>query len=671
MLAGTSYWREKQRKRFSVNTIYSLVLVRFIGVTFLGFLLIRPIIETHHQTIEKPITVVLHDNSLSNADFLSKNPNWVSQLQSKLSAISNQSDVAYYTFDGDLSDGWDSLNARGASTNMSMALDKIGVRYAGRNLAAVVLISDGLFNEGQYPIYAAQNLQVPIHTIGIGDTNMYKDIFISDVQYNKNTFLGNDFPLLVNIETRLSQNEPVEVVLKHKNQIIQKQSILPDGKRTFHSVQFIAQSQQLGIQRYTIDITQLKGEKNVTNNHFDCYIEVLDDRQKITIVGAAPHPDILALMQSINHSESFMAEYISADNWNGKVTGDGLTIFHGLPNKAQQVGLINTLLSNKYPCLFIWSQSTQPSLFNLLQAGVNIQGANGNREERTPSADTKFNYFQIPQNVQSQSNQWPPLSVPFGKLNLAAGMVTYFQQQMGNLNTGIPLVAFQSADVAKIGLVFGEGLWRWRMTNFIQSKNHEAFDEMIGSWAQYLVDKNKDHLFKVNTKKNWSYNQPVVFQANLYDQSMKPLLDQNIVLNLWNEKGEKKDYPFVPSNSGYQLDLGILEPGSYRYQAQANNGAQSLTQSGSFIVESIQMEMMNTWANHGVLRNLSNETKAQFLTSNQLDSLESILRQQQNFVSVAYDESNREEWIDWWPIFIIIALAFSTEWFIRKWQGGY
>ena len=163
MLAGTSYWREKQRKRFSVNTIYSLVLVRFIGVTFLGFLLIRPIIETHHQTIEKPITVVLHDNSLSNADFLSKNPNWVSQLQSKLSAISNQSDVAYYTFDGDLSDGWDSLNARGASTNMSMALDKIGVRYAGRNLAAVVLISDGLFNEGQYPIYAAQNLQVPIH----------------------------------------------------------------------------------------------------------------------------------------------------------------------------------------------------------------------------------------------------------------------------------------------------------------------------------------------------------------------------------------------------------------------------------------------------------------------------------------------------------------------------
>lgn len=648
-----------------------MALLRFIGVTFLGFLLIRPITETHNQTIEKPITVVLHDNSLSLQDFFTSHQDWVKNLEQKISNISNQSELAYYTFDGNLNNGWDSLNAQGASTNISNALEKIGVRYAGRNLAAVVIITDGIFNEGNYPIYAAQNLQVPIHTIGIGDTNMYKDVFISDVQCNKNTFLGNEFPIIVNIETRLANNEPLEVVLKNKGQIIQKENIKPDNKRTFHSIQFTAQSKQLGIQHYTVDVTQINGEKNIANNHFDCFIEVLDDRQKITIVGAAPHPDIQALIQSINHSESFLAEYISADEWNGKSSGDGLTIFHGLPNKAQQVATINTLLSNKNPCLFIWSQSTQASLFNLLQTGVNLQGANGNREERTPTADNKFNYFQIPQIVQSQSHQWPPLSIPFGKLSLSPGIVPYFQQQIGNLNTGIPLVAFQSSDVAKIGFVFGEGLWRWRMTNFIQSKNHEAFDEMVGSWSQYLVDKNKNHLFKVNTKKSWAYNQPVVFQANLYDQSMKPLLDQNIALMLWNEKGEKKEFPFVPGNTGYQLELGLLEPGSYRYQAQANNGAQALSQSGSFIVENVQMEMMNTWANHDVLRSLSKETNARFFTSSNLDSLNTILKQQQNFVSVSYDDSNREEWIDWWPILLIIALTFSSEWLIRKWQGGY
>jgi len=539
IVAGVSYWREKQRKRYSTNIIYVLALARFIGITFLAFLLIRPITETHHQTIEKPITVVLHDNSLSIQDFIQSHPDWIEQLKQKVNSVGAQTDLIFYAFDGDLRDGWDSLNAKGASTNMSIALEKIGVRYAGRNLAAVVMVSDGLFNDGQYPIYSAQNLQVPIHTIGIGDTNMYKDVFISDVQSNKNTFLGNEFPIIANIETRLSQNESLEVVLKHKGQVLGKQNIKADGKRTFHSVQFSAQSSQLGLQHYIIEVTVLKDEKNIKNNRFDCFVEVLDDRKKILIVGAAPHPDINALLESINQSESFMAEYISADEWNGKSSGDGLTIFHGLPNTAAQVGSINDILSNKKPCLFVWSQSTQASLFNLLQAGVNLQGANGNREERGPATDPRFSYFQIPESVQSQIHQWPPLNIPFGKLSLSPGISSYFQQKLGNLNTGTPLVAFQSSDVAKIGFVFGEGIWRWRISNFIQSKNHQTFDEMIGSWAQYLVDKNKDHLFKVSTKKKWAYNQPVVFQANLYDESKKPLLNQNIKLNIWNEKGEK------------------------------------------------------------------------------------------------------------------------------------
>lgn len=667
----TSYWREKQRRRFGVNTIYLLALIRFIAVTFLSFLLIRPITETHEENIEKPITVVLHDNSLSIKEYLNAHPEWKKDLTQKLAGLQDQSELAFYAFDGNLTNGWDSLNASGASTNMSAALEKIGIRYAGRNLAAVVLISDGLFNEGNYPIYAAQNLQVPIHTIGIGDTNVYKDVLISDVQCNKSTFLGNEFPILVNIETRLAQGESLEVILKNKGQIIDKKNIQPEGKRTFHSVQFNTQSKQLGIQHYTIDVTVAQGEKNTTNNHFDCFIEVLDDRQKILIVGAAPHPDIQALMQSINQSESFKAEFVAAEKWNGKADDNGLTIFHGLPNQAQQVTTIKGLIANKKPCLFVWSQSTQMSLFNLLQTGIELQGANGNREERTPVVDQKFNYFQIPDGIKSQSNQWPPLSIPFGKLAQSPGIVSYFQQQIGNLNTGFPLVAFQSSDVAKIGFVLGEGLWRWRVNSYIQTKSHETFDGMVGSWAQYLVDKNKDHLFKVNTKKKWAYNQSVVFQANLYDESMKPLLGQNINLTLWNEKGEKRSYPFVPGNTGYQLELGMLEPGSYQYQADATNGARQLKQTGTFIVENVQLEMMNTWANHDVLRNLAKETSGSYFNSSQIEGIEDKLRLQQNFVSVAFDESNREEWIDWWPILVILLTAFSAEWMIRKWQGGY
>ena len=66
------------------------------------------------------------------------------------------------------------------------------------------------------------------------------------------------------------------------------------------------------------------------------------------------------------------------------------------------------------------------------------------------------------------------------------------------------------------------------------------------------------------------------------------------------------------------------------------------------------------------MRNLAKETSGTFFNSSALDSLESKLRNQQNFVSVAYDESNREEWIDWWPILLILLTSFGAEWMIRK-----
>lgn len=38
-------------------------------------------------------------------------------------------------------------------------------RYAGRNLGAVILATDGLYNEGSNPLYAYPELKVPVFTV--------------------------------------------------------------------------------------------------------------------------------------------------------------------------------------------------------------------------------------------------------------------------------------------------------------------------------------------------------------------------------------------------------------------------------------------------------------------------------------------------------------------------
>ena len=47
---------------------------------------------------------------------------------------------------------------------------------AASNLQAVVLITDGNSTTGMNPLYEAQELAVPVFTVGVGDTTDQKDL---------------------------------------------------------------------------------------------------------------------------------------------------------------------------------------------------------------------------------------------------------------------------------------------------------------------------------------------------------------------------------------------------------------------------------------------------------------------------------------------------------------
>ncbi|MEN9394109.1 MAG: hypothetical protein RL362_330, partial [Bacteroidota bacterium] len=64
-------------------------------------------------------------------------------------------------------------------------------------------------------------------------------------------------------------------------------------------------------------------------------------------------------------------------------------------------------------------------------------------------------------------------------------------------------------------------------------------------------------------------------------------------------------------------------------------------------------------------------TGGQFYLPNSIDQCISDLELQKNLVSVSYDESTREEWIDLWPLYVLLIVLFSSEWIMRKRLGGY
>jgi hypothetical protein len=137
-----------------------------------------------------------------------------------------------------------------------------------------------------------------------------------------------------------------------------------------------------------------------------------------------------------------------------------------------------------------------------------------------------------------------------------------------------------------------------------------------------------------------------------------------------DSKNKQFQYTFSKNGKGYQLNAGLMPPGSYSFTAKTIAGNKNEIVKGQFIVAPLQAEFLQTKADHQLLRELSLQSGASLFYLNEPDQLAKAIRDNENIKPVVY---NQEEIISWinlkWIFFLIIAL-FSLEWFIRKWNGA-
>jgi hypothetical protein len=92
-------------------------------------------------------------------------------------------------------------------------LEELDVRYGNRNVGALVIATDGLYNRGSNPLYHVSGLQVPFFAIALGDTVVRKDVRIGRINFNKTVYLGNSFPVEVTVEARQAAGEQITLTV--------------------------------------------------------------------------------------------------------------------------------------------------------------------------------------------------------------------------------------------------------------------------------------------------------------------------------------------------------------------------------------------------------------------------------------------------------------------------
>jgi hypothetical protein len=675
LLAIWLYRSDKTTRHLQPAVRYLLGSLRFLALFTLIILLLKPLIKTLETEVEAPLIVVAQDNSeslLLGEDSTYINGVYKDQLLELAENFDGDYELKTYTFGEQLSEGLERLDYSEQFTNFSGLFDELFNKYSHRNLGAVIIASDGLYNKGEDPSYSFSKLNVPIYTIALGDTVEKKDLLIRDVAHNRLAYLGNLFPLEIEIEAKKCEGENALLEVLRQGQVLFSKPLTISSRNELFTIPVQLEAKNVGLQRYTVRVTTLDDEVSEVNNTRDIFIDVLDSRQKILILSAAPHPDIAALRASIHSNQNYEVEAMTAEEFKGQVADYSLIVLHQLPSK-NNLGLdvIEAAMAVKTPLFFISGAQTDFQSFNKLKIGYEVLSARGNVNDVKGRFADGFSLFQVSEEEKNMFPSLPPLQVPFGEFNNSPGISPVLNQSIGTIATEIPLLSFNQNQEQKIGVLAGEGLWRWRMVNYLNKGDHDLFNSFFKKLVQFLASKDDKRPFRVSSNTALLENEDIRFNAEVYDATYSPIPGKDISMNITDSEGNAFDYNFSPDRNNYKLNAGRLPVDNYRWEAEVNIGGKKFIERGEFSVSPLQFELINVRADHQMLYRLANQNGGQMIAKEQLLSLAEIIRSNEDVVSLSYERKTLSDLIRLDLLLWILVLLLAAEWLIRKLNGTY
>lgn len=657
---------------------YGMAALRFITVTILAILLLSPFIRTRNTQKFKPIVAIVQDNSESVKNGLGKDTAaYKKQIEDLANKLSDKYEVAEFSAGDQLRKGID-FSYKDKSTDLSAAVQDLTDLYYNQNLGAVIIASDGIYNKGINPVYSASSAGYSIYTVALGDTTVRKDQKLANAYYNKIAYLNDQFGVKIDVEANNYPGKTVKMSVSEietgtEPKLIQSKEITYNSESYFQSFDFTLPANKVGIVHYAISLSNLEGEATYKNNVRDIFVEVLDGRQKILLVANSPHPDVSAFKTAIEENKNYQLDVEFAETFSKKLNDYNLVILHQLPslgNKATNI--IKQAHDLKKPLLFVVGSQTSLPDFQQVQSALVLKGSADKFNEVTATVAKDFSLFTLSDKTLQTISKLPPFSCFFGEYQTNPSSKSLLRQKINSVETDFPLWLFNETGDMKIGVICGEGLWRWRLYDYMLNKNQDATNELIDKTIQYLAVKNDKRPFRVNLQKNiFQDNEAVTFDAQLYNSNYELVNAPDIELKITGDNGQQLSYKFNKTENAYVLNAGFLPSGNYSYTASAKLGGNDYSASGKFSVSPLQLEELRTQADHQVLYQLASQHNGVMHHINDITKIADEIDSKNKLKAILYDTYTTESAISLKWIFALLLILISAEWFSRKYLGGY
>jgi hypothetical protein len=664
-----------------------LIILRTLAILILLLVLFEPIVTFAKKIIIEPTNLIFVDNSRSiqiKDGTKREETEKIFLNELKSNDISKSSEL--YSFGSNVKQvEFDSLNQfkfSEGSTNFSEIFSEAG--KTGRNISSITIVSDGDITDGANPLFTAEKLNIPVYTVGIGDSSRKKDIELKNVLYNEMIYAGTPTTLLATINNRGYGGRTVNISFYEGSKLEDQKNIQLSTDGT-QNVSLNYNPQTAGEKKLSVNVSILEGESTNANNKKIFYVNVLSNKIKVLLISGSPSSDLTFIKDALAQDQNLTVSSITQlsqnkfleNNDRDKVIDSANVIFligfptNGTPNELLQK-VQTAIMQKSKPVFFLLSNSIDYQRLRQLQSELPFiaQISGGGYYEIQPEIQMEQENNPIIQinsaNITAAWNNLPPVYQPDGKLTPKPESEILSKVVINNVPVNRPLILTRKLGTKRSIAVLGFNIWRWRLQ--ASENSPDIFDNFILNSVKWLNTKDEQKFVSIKTaKKIYSLGENIDFTGQVYDQSYNPVSDAEVNISIKSGSENFNVTMNSLSNGLYEGTLETNKTGDYSYTGTAKqNGSQLGTDSGNFNIGEVDIEMINPRMNYEFLKSLSTQTGGEFFTPTNFSQLFPILKKITNNSSKEKLETSEVNlWSNEWLMGIAILL-FGFEWFLRK-----
>jgi hypothetical protein len=208
--------------------------------------------------------------------------------------LSKRGDVSLFSFDEVIepvaTHAYSNLVGSLAATRMGSVLHGVLKHYENRQVAAVVVLSDGNNNAGKPPqasIQIARERNIPVFAVGIGAAEPPRDVAIERVTAARTVFVDDQISLNVVVARHGYTNQPIAMTVTKGTNIL-AEATLEAGSDEKAILDLPFAESEGGLHEYAVTAEALVDEALAHNNSKTFAVRVLEDRIRALLIDEFP-----------------------------------------------------------------------------------------------------------------------------------------------------------------------------------------------------------------------------------------------------------------------------------------------------------------------------------------------------------------------------------------------